>query len=229
MAASASDSAHVTALEAEEEQATSSCSPFVTAQIELSKRHWSELSEPSYGISKEEEAAIKLENEELFKTLKMHPEWGHFFRTFGDHSEVWESWGSLEVGEKFAEGAQAELFHAHVQWSDPEMNQEDEEMGYEWVVKVFKKGTLLRHLQQQLPKGLLQYKTKDFENLKLGKPFGNRYHCEVDCATLLEDGRFAFLMRKEDEDLRTLIDRKMKKSDHGRGPFSKERGEEIMY
>ncbi|KAG0598778.1 hypothetical protein M758_12G099900 [Ceratodon purpureus] len=229
MAASASDSAHVTALEAEEEQATSSCSPFVTAQIELSKRHWSELSEPSDGISKEEEAAIKLENKELFKTLKMHPEWGHFFRTFGDHSEVWKSWGSLEVGEKFAEGAQAELFHAHVQWSDPEMNQEDEEMGYEWVVKVFKKGTLLRHLQQQLPEGLLQYRTKDFENLKLGKPFGNRHYCEVDCATLLEDGRFAFLMRKEDEDLRTLIDRKIMESDHGCGPFSKERGEEIMY
>ncbi|KAG0554618.1 hypothetical protein KC19_12G105400 [Ceratodon purpureus] len=230
MAASPSDSAYVTALEAEEEQATSSCSPFVAAQIELSKRHWSQMAEPSDGISMEEEAAIKLENKETFKTLEMHPEWGEFFfTTFNRDSEVWESMGSLELGEKFAEGAQAELFHAHVHWSDPEMNQEDDEDGTKWVVKVFKKGTLVRHLQQQWPEGLFQYTTKDFENTKLGKPPQVRYHSEVHCATLLEDGRFAFLMVKEDEDLRTLIDRKMKESDHGCGPFSKERGEEIMY
>ncbi|KAG0598874.1 hypothetical protein M758_12G107700 [Ceratodon purpureus] len=230
MAASASDSAYETALEAEEEQATSSCSPFVTAQIELSKRHWSQLAEPSDGISKEEEAAIQLENKELFKTLEEHPELGGvFFTTFGDHSEVWKSVGSLELGEKFAEGAQAELFHAHVHWSNPKKNEEDEEDGTEWVVKVFKKGTLVRHLQQQWPKGLLQYTTKDHENFKLGKPLGDRLHSDVSCATLLEDGRFAFLMVKEDEDLRTLIDRKMMESDHGCGPFSKERGDEIMY
>ncbi|KAG0587645.1 hypothetical protein KC19_2G180100 [Ceratodon purpureus] len=231
MAASASnvDSAYVTALKAEEEQETSSCSPFVTAQIELSKRHWSELAEPSDGISVEEEAAIKLENEELFKTLKMYSEWGHFFRYFGDHSGIWESAGSLEVGEKFAEGAQAELFHACVQWSDPKSNEEDEEEGYEWVVKVFKKGTLVRDLQQQWPKGLLQFRRKDWESFELGKPLGYRHHSQVQCATLLEDGRFAFLMVKEDEDLRTLIDRKVKESDRGCGPFSKERGEEIMY
>ncbi|KAG0598886.1 hypothetical protein M758_12G109000 [Ceratodon purpureus] len=230
MAASASHSAYVTALEAEEEEATSSCSPFVTAQIELSKRHWSEMAEPSDGISKEEEADIKLKNKESFKTLEKHPEWGGlFFKTFGDHSEVMESAGSLEVGEKFAEGAQAELFHARVLWRNPESNEWDEEKGVKWVVKVFKKGTLVRHLQQQWPKGLLKYRTEDFENTKLGKPLGNRHHSDVYCATLLEDGRFAFLMVKEDEDLRTLIDRKMKESDHGCGPFSKERGEEIMY
>ncbi|KAG0554605.1 hypothetical protein KC19_12G104400 [Ceratodon purpureus] len=230
MAASASKSAYVTALEAEEDQATSSCLPFVTAQIELSKRHWSEMAEPSDGISMEEEAAIKLENQELFKTLENHPEWGEsFFYNFGDQSKVLRSMGSLEVGEKFAEGAQAELFHAEVQWSDPKSNEWDEENGTKWVAKVFKKGTLVQHLQQQWPKGLFQYKTKDFENTKLGKPLDDRHFSDVHCATLLEDGRFAFLMVKEDEDLRTLIDRKMKESDHGCGPFSKERGEEIMY
>ncbi|KAG0598894.1 hypothetical protein M758_12G109700 [Ceratodon purpureus] len=229
MAASASGSASVTALEADEEHATSSCSPFVTAQIELSKRHWSQLTEPSDGISTEEEAAIKLENEELFKTLESHPEWGEFFRTFGDHSELWESYASLKVGEKFAEGAQAELFHAHVHWSDPKFNQYDEVNGIKWVVKVFKKGTLVQHLQQQWPQGLLQLKTKINEYTKLGIPQGIRHHSDVYCATLLEDGRFAFLMVKEDEDLRTHIDSKMMESDHGCGPFSKERGEEIMY
>ncbi|KAG0554633.1 hypothetical protein KC19_12G106900 [Ceratodon purpureus] len=230
MAASASGSAYVTALEAEEDQATSSCSQFVTAQIELSKRHWSQLTEPSDDISMEEEAAIKLENQELFKTLENHPEWGEsFFYNFGDQSKVLRSMGSLEVGEKFAEGAQAELFHAEVQWSDPKSNEWDEENGREWVVKVFKKGTLVRHLQQQWPKGLLQYTTKHYENHQLGKPLGDRHYSDVQCATLLEDGRFAFLMVKEDEDLRTLIDRKMKESDHGCGPFSKERGEEIIY
>ncbi|KAG0554602.1 hypothetical protein KC19_12G104000 [Ceratodon purpureus] len=222
MAASASHSANVTALEAEEDQATISCSPFVTAQIELSKRHWSEMAEPSDGISMEEEAAIKLENEESFKTLEMHPEWGGlFFKTFGDHSEVRESAGSLEVGEKFAEGAQAELFHARVLWRNPKLNEEDEEKGYEWVVKVFKKGTFVRHLQQQWPESLLQLQIKSFENDELGKPQFYRHYSEVYCATLLEDGRFAFLMVKEDEDLRTLIDRKMMESDHGCGPFSK--------
>ncbi|KAG0598899.1 hypothetical protein M758_12G110200 [Ceratodon purpureus] len=230
MAASASHSAYVTALEAEEEEATSSCSPFVTAQIELSKRHWSEMAEPSDGISKEEEADIKLKNKESFKTLEKHPEWGGlFFKTFGDHSEVMESAGSLEVGEKFAEGAQAELFHAHVRWNNPTLREYDEENGIKWVVKVFKKGTLVQHLQQQWPQGLLQLKTKIYENTKLGIPQRDRFHSDVYCATLLEDGRFAFLMIKEDEDLRTLIDRKMKESDHGCGPFSKELGEEIMY
>ena len=45
---------------------------------------------------------------------------------------------------------------------------------------------------------------------------------------LLEDGRFAFLMEKEDEDLRSLIDRHVL-AQGGNGPFSKEEAEEIMY
>ena len=48
--------------------------------------------------------------------------------------------------------------------------------------------------------------------------------------TLLEDGRFAFFLVKEHEDLRTYIDCKMMESDdHSCGPFSKERCEDIMY
>jgi hypothetical protein len=41
----------------------------------------------------------------------------------------------LVVGEKFAEGGQAEIYHAQVTWRDPK----DEELkeGHEWVLKVF--------------------------------------------------------------------------------------------
>jgi serine/threonine protein kinase len=47
---------------------------------------------------------------------------------------------------------------------------------------------------------------------------------------LLEDGRFAFLMVKEHFDLRYVIERNMKsRSSRGRGPFSKEEAELIMY
>ncbi|KAG0598757.1 hypothetical protein M758_12G098600 [Ceratodon purpureus] len=226
MAASGSDSEFLTALGREHEQATTSAPVFVTAleeQIELSRRHWSELADSSECISKEEEeAAIKLDNEEVFMTLEMHPEWGEFL--WGLHV-----FASLELGEKFAEGAQAELFHAHVQWRNPKSNERDQEDGIEWVVKVFKKGSLVRHLQQQWPHGLLQIKLKNLKRFKIGKTLENRHYCDVFCATLLEDGRFAFLMVREDEDLRTLIDCKMSESHCMSGPFSKEVAEEIMH
>ncbi|KAG0554775.1 hypothetical protein KC19_12G117800 [Ceratodon purpureus] len=232
MAASGSNSEFVTALGRELEPATTSTTAFVTAleeRIERSKSHWSELTQPSDCISVEEEAAIKLQNEELFKTLERHPEWGTFFKTFGDSSEVWESVGLLEVGEKFAEGAQAELFHARIQWWSPRMIQWDREYGTKWVVKVFKKGTLVQHLQQQWPNGLFKMEAERVERTMLGKPLRGRHYCQVYCATLLEDGRFAFVMVKEDEDLRTLIDRKMLERGRDCGPFQKEVVEEIMY
>ncbi|KAG0599014.1 hypothetical protein M758_12G120200 [Ceratodon purpureus] len=232
MAASGSDSEFVTALGREHEEATTSTPAFVTAleeQIERSKSHWSELTQPSQCISLEEEAAIKLENEELFKTLESHPEWGEFFYYFGDHTKVLGSMGLLELGEKFAEGAQAELFHARIQWWDPERIEWDQEPGREWVVKVFRKGTLVQHLQQQWPNGLFKMNADIIERTKLGKPLGGRHYCAVQCATLLEDGRFAFVMVKEDEDLRTLIDRKMLERGRDCGPFQKEVVEEIMY
>ncbi|KAG0554771.1 hypothetical protein KC19_12G117400 [Ceratodon purpureus] len=232
MAASGSDSEFVTALGREHDQATTSAPVFVTAleeRIERSKSHWSELTQPSECLSVGEEAAIKLENEELFKTLENHPEWGEFFYYFGDHSKVLGSQGLLEVGEKFAQGAQAELFHARIHWRDPEKIEWDREDGDKWVVKVFKKGTLVQHLQQQWPNGLFKMHAETVERTKLGKPLGVRHYCQVSCATLLGDGRFAFVMIKEDEDLRTLIDRKMLERGPNCGPFHKKVVEEIMY
>jgi serine/threonine protein kinase len=219
-----SESEYVTALAPESEHATASSSGFVSAleeQIERSKSHWSELAEPDLNSVDEEAAAI--DNRKVFKSLETHPEWAEFFWRSDEFEE-------LKVGEKFAEGAQGELYHAHVKWKNPKLNEEDLEYGYEWVLKVFKKGTLVRHLQPQWPEGLFKTHVKRLELTKLGKPVGPRYDCEIICVTLLEDGRFAFLMRREHEDLRSFIDRKLfEGSGCGCGPFPREIAEDIMF
>jgi hypothetical protein len=87
----------------------------------------------------------------------------------------------------------------------------------------------VRHLQPQWPEGLFKTHVKRGELTKLGKPLGLQYRCEIICATLLEDGRFAFLMEREQEDLRTLIDCKMSETDPDCGPFDKENAEDYMY
>jgi hypothetical protein len=59
------------------------------------------------------------------------------------------------------------------------------------------------------------------EHYKLGKPL-IKYICNVHSGTLLEGGRFAFLLTREIEDLRTLIDRLMMTSaSFNHGPYSK--------
>jgi hypothetical protein len=55
--------------------------------------------------------------------------------------------GELEMREKFAEGGQVELYDVHIKWWYPEGNEEDLREGCEYVLKVFKKGTFLKHLQ----------------------------------------------------------------------------------
>jgi hypothetical protein len=107
-------------------------------------------------VDLDEDRAVEMDNREVFMSLQLHATWGNFFRTFGyDLGIGFQSSGELKVGEKFAEGGQAELFHAHITWADPKYNEKDLEDGTEWVIKVFKKGTLLRHLQSQWPKGYL--------------------------------------------------------------------------
>ena len=193
----------------------------VEEQIEQSKTHWSVLAEFN---NDEGEEAAEVGNVKEFEELQRHPLWGGFFYTFnqGDGD-------TLEVGEKFAEGAQAELFHCHVKWADSKMNEDD--LGRAWVLKVFKKGTFLRHLKSQLPQGLLQFRAAQMKNWMSPTPkVLPRYSCEVYNGILLEDGRFAFLMVKEHFDLCSLIDREMKsKGGEGGGPFSKEEAELMMY
>jgi hypothetical protein len=199
-------------------------------RIRSSEVHWSQVSEVAVDL--DDDGAVEIENKEVFKSLQGHSTWGGFFKTFGYDLGEWESSGELKVGEKFAEGGQAELFHAHITWANPLTIQWDIEYGIEWVIKVFKKGTLLRHLQSQWPQGYLHAWAKNYEDIKLGLPKVKRYFCQVMYGTLLEDGRFGFLMTKEDEDLRSVIDRKMIKNvGKSHGPFRKDSqdAEMIMY
>ncbi|KAG0559131.1 hypothetical protein M758_10G080300 [Ceratodon purpureus] len=216
-------------------------SSFVSAveeQIERSKTHWSTLADgPSGACMAEDEGEGECEAEESnkldFMQLQRHPTWGHFFVTFGYefYNGRYKRMGELVVGEKFAEGAQAELFHAKVTWWHERTNEMFERKGVEYVVKVFKKGTFLRDLKSQLPHGLLQDHVEGMENLESPTPkVTPRYFCQVFRGILLKNGQFAFLMQKDDMDLRSLIERNMQlKSGEDCGPFSKEDGEVIMY
>ncbi|KAG0559041.1 hypothetical protein KC19_10G074000 [Ceratodon purpureus] len=230
---------------------TTTPSGFVSAveeQIERSKAHWSILADgPSGACTAEDEdgegdceaededgegeCEAEESNKQEFMQLQRHPTWGNFFSTFYGEDENPFDMGELVVGDKFAEGGQAELFHAKVTWWHPEDNEEDEREGRKYVVKVFKKGTLLRDLKSQLPHGLLQFHVEDLERLKSPTPkVTPRYFCKVLRGILLKNGQFAFLMHKDDFDLRSLIERKMEsRSDGDCGPFSKEDGEIIMY
>jgi serine/threonine protein kinase len=139
--------------------------------------------------------------------------------------------GELVMGEKFAEGGQAELYEVHVKWQNRRNNEEDVRWGRQHVLKVFKKGTFLRDLQSQLPQRLLQHRAESIANWNSPTPkVFPRFYCSVYHGTLLEDGRFAFLMQKEHFDLRNLIECSMN-SKRGKdcGPFSKEEAEVMMY
>ena len=117
----------------------------------------------------------------------------------------------------------------HAQRPDPKAPYTSDVRSVEvdWVLKVFKKETFLRHLESQLPQGLLQFHAAERKNWRSSTPkVLSRYLCEVFHGTLLEDGRFAFLMEKEHFDLHSLIDREMKsEGGKGGGPFSKEKVE----
>ncbi|KAG0627583.1 hypothetical protein M758_2G212800 [Ceratodon purpureus] len=208
----------------------------VEQQIEQSKSHWSLLTEFDSDSSDEED--VEVDNMQVFLALQSDPSTRDFFHTFGYDTEVGKSSGSLEIGHKFAEGGQAELFHAKVTWSLAKLtwsvskdNEYDREYGREWVLKVFKKGTRLRHLQSQWPHGLLKFQEEEYANWRSPTPKTHpRFYCEVQCGILLEDGRFAFLMAKEHLDLRRFIDDKMKSiSTSNCGPFSKEVVEELIF
>jgi serine/threonine protein kinase len=139
--------------------------------------------------------------------------------------------GELEVGKKFAEGGQAELYNAHVTWRNTRNNEMVLKVEREYVVKVFKKGTFLKHLQSQLPQGLLKQHVEDMENLRSPTPeVFPRFFCRILRGILLKDGRFGFLMVKDHFDLRNLIEHQMGFI-NGKdcGPFSEGEAQLIMY
>lgn len=94
---------------------------------------------------------------------------------------------------------------------------------------MFKKGTLLRQLQSQWPHGLLHdyvegVEASDRGDLPAFKDCSDVYH-----GILLEDGRFAFLMEKEHDDLRCYIDRLMLTTWEDCCPFPKSFAEGLLY
>jgi serine/threonine protein kinase len=187
----------------------------VEERIEQSKVHWSLLSESR--SSAEEEEVAEVSNARVFKVFKdlqAHPTWGDFFRTQDYFPE-------FVVGKKFAVGAQAELYHVQLRGRTAKWNEENRRDGTEWVLKVF------RNLQLQVPSGYLDFRT---HLLNMDSPPLPRFQSGVVHGILLEDGRFAFLMAKEDFDVRDVIERNMKSSSsEGKGPFSVAEVELIMY
>ena len=138
-------------------------------------------------------------NMEVFQRLQK--KYGSFFS-----SEPHMRFFTFRWNWKIAEGGLAEIFLARSRF----------------VLKVFKKGSSLRDLEKQWPLGMLQN-----EGLKYGRHF-LPYTCSILGATLLNDGRFAFLMPRCWGDLRKLIDLRMQKNHNQGAPFTSAVTTQIM-
>lgn len=104
----------------------------------------------------------------------------NFFKTFGEAGEADE----LVVGQKFAEGGQAEVYEAQIVWQNPVWRGTVVKSRVRSVRKVFKEGTFLRRLQSQWPQGLLQFDVEKAELPKLNIPLpSRRYICDLVCGT----------------------------------------------
>ena len=224
----------------------------IEERIKCSKHHWSIVAKPNpkpnrkgfikfcgmvasclerRGLAKqsniEESGLAEQSNVEEFKSLHENDKWGSFFYTFDD--------GELVMGNMpFAEGGQAGIYEAKIKWRQSNWRELLLRKGQgnhvledpsEYVLKVFKKGTFLRDLKSNLPVAML-----DFHAERVVAWMTRRHTCDVVCGTLLKDGRFAFVLQKEQGDLRCLIERNMKsRSEQDKGPFSKEVAENFIY
>ncbi|KAG0597962.1 hypothetical protein M758_12G033600 [Ceratodon purpureus] len=189
----------------------------VEFQIEASRIHWSEVLTETGPASVEESASDQIRsNRQVFERLK--EQWGAFFWDYGDR---------LVVGRKIAEGGQAEIYEADVQFPNAAESEEDEfnmsGCRFQFVAKVMKGPCSLLNLQSQLPLGMLQ-------KIQEGCPFflDTDSCCLIWGATLLDDDRFAFLMRRYWGDLRKLIDLRMRRYNNQRPPFRDESAILIM-
>lgn len=189
----------------------------IEEEIEHSKIHWSQLLESQLDV----DDVAEVSNVEVFKVLQSHPKWGTFFKTF---SEVGTD--ELVMGQKFAQGGQAELYDVEIKWNELWRNEEDLRVQRKWALKVFRKGTFLRQLQGQWPFGMLQDHVDDVEWESLGNLPKFKF-CAMHLGILLEDGRFAFLMVKEHGDLRHYMDRRMLTTEWNHCPFSNQMWKEL--
>ena len=167
----------------------------VESEIEASKATWSELS-PSVVVGDE----LAADNLEVFRSLQHQWPRGLFK---GWTEREWE------LGEKIAEGGQAELFEL---WRIDPAGRRLEEVP--WVIKLFKNGLSLRDLQRMLPRGMLT------NEKTLWHGHFNLPHCNAIEGAMLYNGRFAFLMERRWGDLRKLIDARMIHNNMQGPPFS---------
>ncbi|KAG0587884.1 hypothetical protein KC19_2G198800 [Ceratodon purpureus] len=172
----------------------------VDFDIMCSRSHWTE---PSCSTSDSECGLERVSNSEAFERLKEDPEWGTFFR---------RSWYDLVIGEKIAEGGQAEIFAASgTGWRDGKK--------IDLVVKVFKEGYFLRDLQRQWPPGLAQATLPNRYFNAGSYTFLYSKLCWAVDVQLLKDDRFAFVFERHWGDLRKLIDERMVLSCNTAPPF----------
>jgi serine/threonine protein kinase len=139
-------------------------------------------------------------------------------RVFRDFPE-----GDLKLGRMIAEGGQAQIFEASLDGDDERL-----------VAKVFKREAFsLADLQRQWPLATKhpEHKKPDDDFVLGGVVFGEFivYCSSSYWATLLKDGRFAFVMQRYWGDLRTLINLKMKENNFQGPPFSHETAKGIMF
>ena len=168
----------------------------VESEVEASKVTWSEVSQSN--VVGETLAA---ENSRVFRSLQQRWPGGFFKEWVG---------GGWEVGERLAEGGQAELFEA---WR---VTCEGKRVHIKpWVMKMFKVGLSLKQLQSQLPLGMLA----DDSTRSFGF-FSRGIYCNALDGALLVNGRFALLMDRKWGDLRKLIDVRMIHNGMHEPPFT---------
>ena len=152
--------------------------------------------------------SINRANRETFNRLRQDPKFSDFFSfTFPD----------LKVGEKFAAGAQAEIYFGEftlgVQTKFP------------CVLKIFAADYLI-HLQRGWPEGMLKGGNSVFPGYFSGTS-------SILGGVLLEDegfdGRFAIVLRREWGDLRKLIKLRMEQVGMGGPPFSDRCAKKMMF
>lgn len=178
----------------------------VEFNIASSKVHWSALEDEVESeddencvLDQEKHEALMKANKEAFENLKRHPHWGPFFSRDGAGGVYWlkvsgSLYSKVEVGKKVAEGGQAKIYECrgiHANGSPDDL-----------MLKVFRRGSFIQDLQKEWPQTIFD-------------PFIDENGKIIKQGILLDDGRFAFVMRKSWGDLRRLIDLRMQEKSLG--------------
>lgn len=181
-------------------QSKSQFATALEAEIFASKDHWSEMVRDDPSTFDVED--VKRTNQEVFLSLKRQ----RFLRRFLHVDGMWRQW---VLGRKIAEGGQAEIY---------ELDEYQDGILRRSVAKVFKLefSSSLRRLQAQWPRGLVEiHMSPHYE------AFGRACNtCHIEGGILLDDGRFAFQMKRYWGDLRKLMDLRMKENNNQGPPFA---------